>query len=180
MQIVPSGPGFLTEPNLRLFTSLIHLATKKIAITSPYFVPDESLLNAITTAAYRGLRVDLFVGEQADQFMVGHAQRSYYRALLESGVHIYLYPAPMVLHAKYLTIDDEVGVIGSSNLDFRSFNLDYEVSLMGFGGDLVASLQANDARYRELSKELTLQEWLEQPWYARYVDNVMRLTSALQ
>ena len=180
MQIVPSGPGFLTEPNLRLFTSLIYLATTKIAITSPYFVPDEPLLNAITSAAYRGVRVDLFVGEKADQFMVGHAQRSYYRALLEAGVHIYMYPAPSVLHAKYLTIDDEVGVIGSSNLDFRSFYLDYEVSLMGFGGDLVASLQANDARYRELSKELTLQEWLEQPWYARYVDNVMRLTSALQ
>lgn len=180
LQIVPSGPGFLTEPNLRLFTSLIHMATEKIAITSPYFVPDESLLNAITTAAYRGLRVDLFVGESADQFMVGHAQRSYYRALLEAGVHIYLYPAPAVLHAKYLTIDDEVGVIGSSNLDFRSFNLDYEVSLMGFGGDLVSSLQANDAHYREVSKELTLQEWEDQPWYSRYVDNVMRLTSALQ
>ncbi|GLY29999.1 cardiolipin synthase [Kineosporia sp. NBRC 101731] len=179
LQIVPSGPGFPTEPNLRLFVSLIHMATKRVAITSPYFVPDESLLAAITTAVYRGVRVELFVGEQADQFLVGHAQRSYYRALLEAGVHIHLYPAPAVLHAKYLTVDDEVGVIGSSNMDFRSFALTYEVMLLGFGGDLVKRLQTNDELYRSVSRELTLEEWLQEPWRRRYVDNVCRLTAAL-
>ncbi|GLY16013.1 cardiolipin synthase [Kineosporia sp. NBRC 101677] len=179
MQIVPSGPGFPTEPNLRLFVSLIHLAAERVAITSPYFVPDESLLAAITTAAYRGVRVELFVGEQADQFLVGHAQRSYYRALLEAGVHIHLYPAPAVLHAKYLTVDDEVAVIGSSNMDFRSFALTYEVMLLGYGGDLVKRLQANDELYRSVSRELTLEEWLREPWRRRYLDNVCRLTAAL-
>jgi cardiolipin synthase len=179
MQIIPSGPGFPTEPNLRLFVSLIHLAAHRIAITSPYFVPDESLLAAITTAAYRGVRVELFVGAEADQFLVGHAQRSYYRVLLEAGVHIYLYPAPTVLHAKYLTVDDEVAVIGSSNMDFRSFSLTYEVMLLAFGGDLVKRLQENDAQYRSVSRELTLEEWLQRPWRWRYVDNVCRLTAAL-
>ncbi|GAB3254087.1 cardiolipin synthase [Kineosporia babensis] len=179
MQIVPSGPGFPTEPNLRLFVSLIHMASERVAITSPYFVPDESLLAAITTAAYRGVKVELFVGEEADQFLVGHAQRSYYRTLLEAGVHIHLYPAPAVLHAKYLTVDDEVAVIGSSNMDFRSFTLTYEVMLLGFGGDLVKRLQENDERYRSVSRELTLQEWLQEPWRRRYVDNVCRLTAAL-
>lgn len=179
MQIVPSGPGFPTEPNLRLFVSLIHMAAHRVAITSPYFVPDESLLAAITTAAYRGVQVELFVGEQADQFLVGHAQRSYYRTLLEAGVRIHLYPAPAVLHAKYLTVDDEVAVIGSSNMDFRSFALTYEVMLLGFGGDLVKRLQENDGRYRALSRELTLPEWLREPWRRRYVDNVCRLTAAL-
>lgn len=176
---MPSGPGFPTEPNLRLFVSLIHLAAERVAITSPYFVPDESLLAAITTAAYRGVRVELFVGEQADQFLVGHAQRSYYRALLEAGVHIHLYPAPAVLHAKYLTVDDEVAVIGSSNMDFRSFALTYEVMLLGYGGDLVKRLQANDELYRSVSRELTLEEWLREPWRRRYLDNVCRLTAAL-
>jgi cardiolipin synthase len=179
MQIIPSGPGFPTEPNLRLFVSLIHLAAHRVAITSPYFVPDESLLAAITTAAYRGVRVDLFVGAEADQFLVGHAQRSYYRALLDAGVHIYLYPAPTVLHAKYLTVDDEVAVIGSSNMDFRSFSLTYEVMLLSFGSDLVKRLQENDAQYREVSRELTLAEWKDRPWLGRYVDNVCRLTAAL-
>lgn len=179
MQIVPSGPGFPTQPNLRLFVALIHSARERIAITSPYFVPDESLLAAITSAAYRGVTVELFVGEEADQFLVGHAQRSYYRTLLEAGVRIHLYPAPAVLHAKYLTVDDEVGVIGSSNMDFRSFALTYEVMLLGFGGDLVGRLQANDERYRAVSRELTLAEWLEEPWRRRYLDNVCRLTAAL-
>ncbi|NLG22283.1 MAG: cardiolipin synthase [Actinomycetales bacterium] len=179
MQVVPSGPGFPTEPNLRMFTALVSLATEKISITSPYFVPDDSLLAAITSAAYRGVRVELFVGEQADQFLVGHAQRSYYRALLTAGVVIHLYPAPTVLHGKYLTVDDEVGVIGSSNMDFRSFGLTYEIMLMGFGGSMVSRLQANDDEYRAVCRELTLQEWDAQPWYSRYIDNVCRLTAAL-
>ena len=91
-QIVPSGPGFPDENNLRLFNTLIYGAQQRLSITSPYFVPDESLLYAITTAAQRGVAVELFVGEQGDQFMVSHAQCSYYRPLLEAGVRIYLYP----------------------------------------------------------------------------------------
>lgn len=179
MQVVPSGPGFPTEPNLRLFTQLIHQAVHRVSIVSPYFVPDEALLGAITTACYRGVRVDLYVGEESDQFFVGHAQRSYYRALLESGVRIWLYPKPAVLHSKYLVVDEQVAAIGSSNMDFRSFALDYEITLLGFGGNLVEDLRRNDDHYRELSRELRLDEWLRRPWYARYVDNVCRLTSAL-
>lgn len=177
--MIPSGPGFPTEPNLRMFTALVSQATEKIAITSPYFVPDESLLAAITSAAYRGVHVELFVGEQADQFLVGHAQRSYYRALLTAGVVIHLYPAPTVLHSKYLTVDDTVGAIGSSNMDYRSFALTYEVMMMAFGGSLVARLQENDDEYRAVSRELTLEEWDRQPWHQRYLDNICRLTAAL-
>lgn len=179
LQLVPSGPGFPTEPNRNQFVQLMHQATERIGVTSPYFVPDEALLTAIKGAAYRGVRVELFVGEQADQFLVGHAQRSYYHALLQAGVHIYLYPKPTVLHAKYFTIDNRVGVIGSSNMDFRSFALDYEIMMLGFGGDLVDTLHASDEEYRAVSRELTLAEWSKQPWYGRYVDNVCRLTSAL-
>ncbi len=178
-QLVPSGPGYPTEPNLRMFTSLIHKATDRVEIVSPYFVPDEALLAAITTAALRGVEVELFVGEESDQFLVGHAQRSFYRALLEAGVRIYLYPAPQVLHSKYLTIDDHVGVIGSSNMDYRSFALNYETMLLGFGGDLVTLLLEYADRYRSMSRELTLQEWLAEPWHRRYIDNVARLTAAV-
>ncbi|MCH1867483.1 phospholipase D-like domain-containing protein [Nocardioides sp. CFH 31398] len=179
MQLVPSGPGFPTEPNLRMFTHLVHQAVRSVSITSPYFVPDEALLTAITSAAYRGVRVDVFVGEKADQFVVGHAQRSYYTTLLQAGVHLHLYPAPAVLHAKYMTVDGHVGVIGSSNMDYRSYALNYEVMLLGFGGDLVDRLLASDAEYLAVSRELTLDEWRTQPLRARYVDNVCRLASSL-
>ena len=180
VQIVPSGPGFPTEPNLRLFVSLIHQAQHRISITSPYFVPDESLLAAITTAAYRGVAVELFVSEKSDQFMVEHAQNSYYGALLAAGVRIYQYPAPTILHAKHFTIDDRVGVIGSSNMDMRSFALDYEITLVATGGPLVGELQRISDGYRAVSLELHEAEWAARPWRKRYADNVMRLTSALQ
>ena len=180
MQLLPSGPGYLTIPNLRLFTGLVHRAQQKLSLTSPYFVPDDSLLEAITTAAYRGVAVELFVSEQADQFVVQHAQASYYDVLLEAGVRIYLYPKPTVLHAKHFTVDDMVGIIGSSNMDYRSFGLDYEITLMSTGAEFVADLQGVADEYRAVCRELTLAEWRQRPKGQRYVENVMRLVSALQ
>ncbi|MFL6001492.1 MAG: cardiolipin synthase [Nocardioides sp.] len=179
-QVIPSGPGFATENNLRAFTTLLYSARRRISITSPYFVPDESLLYAVTTAAQRGVEVELFVSEEGDQFMVYHAQCSYYGALLEAGVRIYLYPAPYVLHSKHFSIDEDVAVLGSSNMDLRSFGLNYEVSMMLQGGDVVSRMRKVEDAYRMRSRELTQEEWARRPWRSRYADNVMRLTSALQ
>lgn len=179
-QLLPSGPGFVAENNLRVFTSLISAANERLSITSPYFVPDESLLYALTTAAMRGVEVELFVSETADQFMVGHAQASYYRMLLESGIRIWRYPDPYILHSKHFTVDDTVAVIGSSNMDMRSFSLNYEVSMLMLGPEIVADMRVIEDRYREVSKELTLEEWSKRSHVNKYLDNVFRLTSALQ
>jgi cardiolipin synthase A/B len=179
-QVVPSGPGFTTENNLRLFNSMLYAAERRLSLTSPYFVPDESLLYAVTTAAQRGVDVELFVSATADQFMVYHAQRSYYDALLTAGVRIWLYPEPFVLHAKHFTVDDSLAVIGSSNMDMRSFALNYEVVLMLTGTGVVSGLSAVQDSYRAISAELTLEEWRRRRWGPKYVDNVMRLTAALQ
>ncbi len=179
-QVIPSGPGFSTENNLRAFTTLIYGAQRRVSITSPYFVPDESLLYAVTTAAQRGVDVELFVSAEGDQMMVAHAQSSFYRALLEAGVRIYLYPAPAVLHAKHFSLDDDVAVIGSSNMDIRSFALNYEVSTMFVDRAVVARVREVEDNYRRVSEELTLDVWTARSFRARYVDNVMRLTSALQ
>jgi cardiolipin synthase A/B len=179
-QVIPSGPGFATENNLRAFTTLLYSAQRRISITSPYFVPDESLLYAVTTAAQRGIDVELFVSEAGDQFMVYHAQRSYYEALLRAGVRIFMYPAPYVLHSKFFTVDNDVAVLGSSNLDMRSFGLNYEVSLMIPDPEVVAGVREVEDTYRGLSKELTLEDWLSRSRRSAYADNVMRLTAALQ
>ncbi|WP_185982370.1 cardiolipin synthase [Arthrobacter sp. KBS0703] len=179
-QVVPSGPGFSTENNLRLFNTLIYSAQHRISICSPYFVPDDSLLYAITTAAQRGVDVELFVSEKGDQFLVHHAQQSYYKALLEAGVKIYLYKAPFVLHAKHFTIDDEVAVLGSSNMDMRSFSLNMEVSVMLLGAEIVDSMRSVEDTYRDISHELKLEDWMRRPLAARYVDNVARLTATVQ
>ena len=179
-QVVPSGPGFDGENNLRLFNSLIYAAQRRIIITSPYFVPDESMFYAITTAAQSGIDVQLFVSEIGDQAVVYHAQRSYYEQLLKAGVRIWLYRAPTILHAKHITIDDEVAVIGSSNMDMRSFSLDLEISVMIKGAKFVQSLRRIEDSYRRRSRELTLDEWMRRPLGSKVLDNVARLTAAVQ
>ncbi|QAY60021.1 cardiolipin synthase [Microbacterium protaetiae] len=179
-QIVPSGPGFRFENNLRLFLGLMYAAQRKLIIVSPYFVPDEALLLAVTTACHRGLQVELFVSEIGDQALVYHAQRSYYEALLRAGVRIWLYRAPYILHSKSMTIDDEVAIIGSSNMDMRSFGLNLEISMLVRGEEFVTEMRQVEQQYRELSREITLEEWLQQPLRSTVLDNIARLTSALQ
>jgi len=179
-QIVPSGPGFEFENNLRLFLGLLYAAQRRIVLISPYFVPDESMLLAITTACHRGVEVELFVSEEGDQAMVYHAQRSYYEALLRAGVKIWMYRKPYILHTKAFTIDDDVAVIGSSNMDMRSFGLNMEISLLVRGAEFVDEMIDVAEKYRSLSRELTLEEWQKQPLRSTVLDNLARLTSALQ
>lgn len=179
-QIVPSGPGYEVENNLRLFLALLYAAQEKIMIVSPYFVPDEALLLAVSSACDRGVQVELFVSEEGDQAVVYHAQRSYYEALLRAGVRIWMYRKPYILHTKSLTIDDEIAVIGSSNMDMRSFGLNLEVSMLVRGEEFVAEVRSVEDQYRALSRELTLEEWLQQPLRSTVLDNLARLTSALQ
>ncbi|SIR89303.1 cardiolipin synthase [Microbacterium sp. RURRCA19A] len=179
-QIVPSGPGFDFQNNLKLFLGLLFAARERIIIVSPYFVPDEALLLAITTACQRGVHVELFVSEEGDQAMVYHAQRSYYEALLAAGVKIWMYRKPFILHSKSLTIDDEVAVIGSSNMDMRSFGLNLEISMLVRGEEFVRDMQRVEDVYRTLSRELTVEEWRRQPLRSTILDNLARLTSALQ
>jgi cardiolipin synthase len=179
-QVVPSGPGYTSENNLKLFLALMYAARERIILTSPYFVPDEAMLRAITGATQRGVHVELFVSEIGDQALVYHAQRSYYEALLRGGVKIWLYQAPYILHSKHFTIDDDVAVIGSSNMDIRSFELNMEVSLLVRGASFVHEMRAVEDGYRRDSRELTLDEWMRQPVRSTVLDNLARLTSALQ
>ncbi len=179
-QIVPSGPGFDFENNMKLFVGLMYAAEERIIIVSPYFIPNEALLLAITTACQRGLGVELFVCEDRDQAVVWHAQRSYYEALLRAGVLIWWYRKPFILHTKSMSIDDEVAIIGTSNMDMRSFGLNLELTMLVRGADFVQRLREVEEQYRDASRQLTLDEWLKQPLRSTVLDNLARLTSALQ
>lgn len=179
-QIMPSGPGFETENNQKIFASLLYEARQKIVITSPYFVPDETMLTAVLTAAYRGLDVTLYVSEIGDQFMVFHAQRSYYEQLLRAGVKIRMYKAPYILHAKHLTIDDDAAIIGSSNMDVRSLVLDLEVCGIFYDTGVVKDLRKVETEYYKNSKELKLKDWLRRPRKQQFAESLTRLTSAIQ
>ncbi|MGO1539364.1 MAG: cardiolipin synthase [Leucobacter sp.] len=179
-QIVPSGPGYVSENNLQVFVALLYTARRRISITSPYFVPDGSIMNALRAATARGIEVELFVSETGDQAVVFHAQRSYYEELLRAGVRIFMFRPPYILHSKHFTIDDKVAVVGSSNMDQRSFSLNMEVSMVVHGASFVRDLDEVTDYYRANSRELTMEEWSKQPLRWQLMDNLARLTSALQ
>lgn len=179
-QTIPSGPGYEYENNLKLFSSLVYAAKKRVVITNPYFVPDESLLAAILTATQRGIEVIIINSSVMDQKMVGHAQRSYYEELLRAGVKIYWYKAPILLHSKHMTVDDDISIIGSSNFDIRSFELNLEISLAVYDQKVTRHLQEIEAVYLSRSERISLEDWRQRPWHAKLRDNLARLTAALQ
>jgi cardiolipin synthase len=177
-QVLPSGPGFPTQNNQRLFVSLVHGASRRVVLTTPYFIPDEPLFQAMQTATLRGVEVHLVVSEVGDNRLVALAQESYYEELLESGVQIHLYHTNF-LHAKHLSIDDSVALIGSSNLDIRSFALNAEVMLMIYDAGLVAKLAAVQDRYFAESRLLALSTWRERSFRKKFAQNLARLASPL-
>jgi cardiolipin synthase len=179
-QVVPSGPGFENNNNLLLFIALLHTAWQRITIVNPYVVPDEALLLALISAAQRGVEVTLIVSEIGDQFLVFHAQRSYYEELLKAGVRIHLYRSPVLLHSKFLIVDDDIAVIGSSNMDIRSFQLNLEITLICYNSQVVADLQEVVTDYLRHSSLLHLEEWQTRPPHIKLFDNLARLTSELQ
>jgi cardiolipin synthase len=179
-QTLPSGPGFPDDNNLKLYTQLISAANHKLTIANPYFVPDDALMTAITTAAQRGVDVTLISSEIGDQFLVYNAQRSYYEQLLRAGVKVYLYESPILLHSKHLSVDDDIAVIGSSNLDLRSFTLNLEVTLVCYDQGVVAAMQPVFDSYLARAKRLNLAEWVARPLMSKLAENISRLTAALQ
>jgi len=179
-QALPSGPGFPDDNNLKLYTQLISAANRTLTIANPYFVPDDSLLTAITSAAQRGVEVTLISSEIGDQFLVYHAQRSYYEQLLRAGVKIYLYQSPILLHSKHMSVEDDIAVIGSSNMDLRSFTLNLEVLLLCYDKSVVTAMQPIFASYLARAKQLNLEEWVARPTMIKLAENIARLTAALQ
>ncbi len=128
-QVIGSGPtvGFETMP--ACFSELIHSARQELVVTTPYFVPDEQLLFALTSAARRGVRTRIVLPRRNDSWIVGGTSRSYYGDLLEAGVEIFEF-RPGLLHAKTMVVDGAVAMIGSANLDRRSFELNFENNIL--------------------------------------------------
>jgi cardiolipin synthase A/B len=177
-QVLPSGPAFPTQNNQRLFVALIHGAAEQVVLTTPYFIPDEPLLQAMQTAAFRGVEVHLVVSAKGDQTLVALAQESYYAELLEAGVRIHVY-GKNFLHAKHLRIDDSVALIGSSNLDIRSFVLNAEVMLLIYDREVAMQLAAEQERCFANSRLLTSETWKQRSFGRKLAQNLSRLLSPL-
>ena len=178
VQPLPSGPGWAPAAIQRVVVALIHGARERVVITTPYFVPDSALLQALQTAVLRGVEVHLVVSKQPDQLLVSLAQKSYYAQLLEAGVRVHLYHKAF-LHAKHVSVDGEIAMIGSSNMDIRSFLLNAEIALLFYSKEVTARLGVEQERYFAGSDLLELEQWRQRSLLSKVAENTARLMSAL-
>lgn len=177
-QLLPSGPGYERENAQELLVHLFHRAERRIVITTPYFVPDDPFLQALRTAVRRGVEVRLVVANPVDKWVMGLAQRSYFDELLSAGVRIHLY-RPRFLHAKHVSIDDDLAIVGSVNMDIRSFALNAEVALLVYDPAVVTAMRAVQERYFADAIELTRESWSRRPLWLRVAQNTARLADSL-
>jgi cardiolipin synthase len=153
VQIVASGPDRELEPIQKLYFAAIAGARDRVFVTTPYFVPDDAVLTALTTAALRGVDVRVLVPRRSDSLIVTAAARSYYDTALASGVRVYEYQ-PTMIHAKTLVVDDFFAAVGTANMDNRSFRLNFEVTAVAYGEREAEELVRAFRKDLEQSKEI--------------------------
>lgn len=178
VQVLPSGPDYPGASVDDLIVTLIHNARATVTITTPYFIPSEPLLHALRSANKRGVEVHLITSRRTDSFLVLLAQRSYYVDLLKAGVGVHLYQKSF-LHTKMVTIDGLAALIGSSNIDLRSFELNGEINLMLYDTVLTTELNKIEARYIKTSETQTLKSWHQRSFILKTLENLARLLSPL-
>jgi cardiolipin synthase len=177
-QLLPSGPAYPFSNARDAVNALIHLARRRIVLVTPYFVPDEATLSALRIAALSGVQVQLILSASNNQHLTAWAQEAYYDELLRAGVRIALYE-PHFLHAKHLTVDDDIALVGSINLDIRSFALNAEIGMLCYAPTLVRQLIDIEADYLRQSRQLDLDAWRQRPAWRRSREGIARLADAL-
>lgn len=178
VQIVSSGPDS-DRPNIYYaIIKAIQSAKKEILLTSPYFIPGETIIDAMKMAALSGVEVKLLVPGISDSFMVNAAAKSYYTELLEAGVQIYLYQKGFV-HAKTIVADRTLAIVGTANLDYRSFDLNFEVNAVVYDEVLASELADNFRTDLQNSERIEIQAWLKRPKYVQLFEKIVRLISPM-
>ncbi len=169
VSILPSGPDQIHNVSALSYFGLISHAKEKVFLTSPYFIPDEPTLRALEAASLKGVDVRILVPAKSDILLAGMAARSYYAPLLQSGVKIYEY-LPSMLHAKTMVVDSKWSIVGSANIDIRSFRLNFELNTLisdnaiadeiekRFLSDLAYSRKINEITFSKRPKKVQLAE----------------------
>ena len=178
VQAIPSGPGEGGDGLLQMLLALINAAQNEMVLTTPYLVPDDSLMLALRGAACRGIKVTVIVPEKVDSLLTRYASRSYYDDLLDVGVELQLYRGGL-LHTKSILVDDAMSMFGTANFDMRSLWLNYEVTLFIYGPEFAQSLRALQQTYLAQSIPLDPATWGRRPLRKRVLENVLRLVSPL-
>ncbi|ALH81049.1 cardiolipin synthase [Sphingopyxis macrogoltabida] len=177
-QVVGTGPNLPYPAMTACFTSLIHSARRELVITTPYFVPDEQLICALLDAARRGVSTVMILPQRNDSRIVANASRSYYDEMIGAGVQLYEY-RPGLLHAKTMVVDGAVALIGSANLDRRSFELNFENNILFADAGFVAEIRARQDEYLADSERVTAEDVARDGMLRRLWQNLLATLSPL-
>lgn len=178
IQIVANNPLQGIQEIHQGIVQMIHLARKKILLQTPYFLPSETLLNAIETASLSGVDVQLMLPQKGDSIITQYASQSYIDMLLDVGVKIWLYKDGF-LHSKALTFDDSYATVGSTNLDYRSFDHNFEVNAMIYDVDLARELRLQFEKDIKHCSQLDLTTWKARGKKTQLKESIARLFSPL-
>jgi cardiolipin synthase len=178
IHVVPSGPGQGVAAMRDAMVTVIYAARRELIITTPYFVPDEATKEALIAAALRGVQVTLVIPRKTDSPTTKWAARAHYLDLLDAGVRI-MHHQRALLHSKTITVDSNVGVIGSTNIDMRSFYLNYEVTLFIYDPDETSLLRMLQVSYMEESLEIIKENWVRRPLRNKLLEAGARLLGPL-
>ncbi len=171
-QVLGCGPTERAGASQHMFVTLIESSRHELLITTPYFVPDPTVIEALCSAAYRQVKVTLTVPQKNDSWIVAAASKSYYKQLLEAGVKIYEFRDGL-LHAKALTIDGQAVFIGSSNMDIRSFDLNYENDMLLQDQTLTEAIRRRQMEYIAASDPVCLADIAATPLHRNIWQNVI-------
>lgn len=178
MQVLTSGPTSQWSNIAYVMFKAIANAKRRIYIQTPYFLPTESLLKALQTAALAKVDVRLMIPRRNDSRLLRNASFSYITECLRAGIKIYLYEGGM-LHSKTMVVDDEFSTIGSTNFDFRSFEHNFESNLFIYSRDVnreMAEIFLND---QDSSTRITASAWRHRPIIQKGIESVVRLLSPI-
>jgi len=156
-QAFGTGPTVRYSAMPEMFESLLFAARREVVISTPYYVPNDSMQHALCAAAYRGVDTTIVFPARNDSWVVGAASRSYYADLLAAGVKIHEYVGGL-LHTKSFTVDGEITLIGSANMDRRSFELNYENNILFWDPALTATVRERQRLYIQRSNPVTLDQ----------------------
>ncbi len=173
------GPNNRKNPTEAVYMQIINTAKEYVYITSPYFAVSEEMLTSLLNAARSGVDVRLIFPHIPDKRIVQMVARSYYEVLLSAGVKVYEYE-PGFIHSKSFVSDDEIAVIGSSNMDYRSMNLNYECSSIIYGTGVELDVKGDfETMINESCIEIKLNDWLKRPWITRFLGSILTAFSTM-
>ena len=178
LQVVPSQPGGDTALVYDVLCHALNVAQERVVISTPYFVPDEALLNTLIITARRGVEVVLILPRRVDSRLVRYASRAYYQPLLDAGVRLKMYDGGL-LHTKAVVIDGRFALFGTVNMDMRSFYLNLELSLAVYTPETVAAIGALLDGYLKDSEAVSLKKWQQRRRVQRFIERCVRLVSPL-